>query len=209
MKALNKFPHLPDYILILPDKDIIASINRFDFGVREMLEANMNWLIQNLARALLARRENLKKIRPGSTPKQLPSILWVKMFPRPHTSDQHFKAIWSLRSKFYQVLDETLSIEKYMTVFNINSLTENKYFDATGKLTVSGQYKFWHEIDEIIKKYVTESQTESMQIDTNRQAHSLNLRRDSNHHRFPNNSTSFRRHLHQKHQTHSQTYRHY
>ena len=65
-KALNKFSHLPEYILVLPDKDIIKSTNIYDFGVREILEANINWLIQNLARALLARQENLKKIQPGA-----------------------------------------------------------------------------------------------------------------------------------------------
>ena len=58
VKALNKFPHLPEYILVLPDKDIIKSTNIYDFGMREILEANINWLIRNLARALLARQEN-------------------------------------------------------------------------------------------------------------------------------------------------------
>ena len=141
--------------MVIPDKDIIESSNIYDYGMCEMLEANMNWLIRNLARALLARRENLKKAKPGAAPKQLPPIIWVKMLSRPHSSDQHYKAIWTQRSKFNQVIDQVLGIEHYMSHVSVNSLTDVKYFDASGKLTVTGQYKFWRELDDIFKNYIT------------------------------------------------------
>ena len=128
------------------------------------------------------------------------------MFTRPHTTDPQYKAIWALKSKFNQALISALSIEKYMSLFSIDSLTENKYFDATGKLTVSGQYKFWCEIDDILKRYVTTSSTSHsryvtatstpMQDRNRRQSSSMN---DNHHSRdrynFPHTPFVHRRQL--------------
>ena len=100
VKALNSSPYLPDAIVMIVDKDIIESINRFDYGIRDIIELNIHWLIKQMARAIIGCRESLKKIRPGVAPVELPRIVWLLMLARPFTSDQYFRNIWSQRAKF-------------------------------------------------------------------------------------------------------------
>ena len=38
-----------------------------------------------------------------------------------------------------------------MKFLSLPGLTENKYFDISGRLTVSGQYKFWRVLDSMLQ----------------------------------------------------------
>ena len=93
VEALNKYPHLPKYILVLPDKDVIKSINNWDYGTTTIIEKNLNWLIKQMAKAILSRRDDLHCKRPGSAPVDLPLIIWIPMITRPYTSNQELKRL--------------------------------------------------------------------------------------------------------------------
>ena len=47
--ALNEYPHMPHYIVIVPYKDICTSINDFlskiDCGAKEVISDNVYWLL--------------------------------------------------------------------------------------------------------------------------------------------------------------------
>ena len=161
VQALNAYQHLPDYIIIIPDKDIIESIHRYDFGTRALIESNINWLIKNVAHAIMDRREQLKKLRPGAAPKSLPPIYWIKMLQRPITDLPQYKAIWTQRSKFNSALDTILTLEKYMAIFAHQQMDDRCYFDICGKLTTSGEFSYWCELDSLLKDYFTKKSSTS------------------------------------------------
>ena len=150
VSLMNQEGHLPQYIIIIPDKDIISSINYFDFGIRDLIEKNLNWLIRIIFRTVLSRREALKKTRPGAAPASLPTIIWVNMLTRPLTTNPDLKRLWSQCHKFNSTLDNILTIEKYMKIINLPNFTEHRYFDILGKLTMSGEYHFWRALDDMM-----------------------------------------------------------
>ena len=58
---LNIYAKMPKYIIVIPDKDIVESLQLYDFGTRALIDRNIQWLIKKLAQALLNRREQLQK----------------------------------------------------------------------------------------------------------------------------------------------------
>ena len=61
IKALNNIEHLPQYVLLLPDKDITTDVAKLKFscGGADSLEANINWLLKHIAKVLLTRHDDL------------------------------------------------------------------------------------------------------------------------------------------------------
>ena len=58
IKGLNAAAYLPKYILFVPDLDIITSANFYAFGNGIVLEAAVHWMVKEIKRLLMARREN-------------------------------------------------------------------------------------------------------------------------------------------------------
>ena len=152
VKALNMHEHLPKYIIITPNKDIVEDIRNlhFDCGLGDSIEENINWLLKNVAKALLARRNDLKRKRIGSAPLELPRVFWVKMMARPHTTNMELAKTWKLRKKFNEILFAVLSIEKYMDLIPMDKVNEYSHFDQFGNLTSTGQLKFWRALNDHI-----------------------------------------------------------
>ena len=55
VQALNENEHLPKFIIVIPDKNIIEQLNCFDCGINEMIEDNLSWLFKNISQILLSR----------------------------------------------------------------------------------------------------------------------------------------------------------
>ena len=153
IKALNTHDHLPRYVVVIPDLDIVQSVNdqHFDCGAVDMIEDNINWLLKQIARILLARCDQLRNKKAGVVPDELPRVLWVKMLARPHTNDATLKKIWQLRRKFNSILTSILAVENYMHLISLESVNEYIHFDQFGQLTNTGQGQWWHELNDKIK----------------------------------------------------------
>ena len=79
-EELNEYPHLPKYILIIPDKDIVSDTKVFDYGISSTFEELVEWLLTNIAEDLEKRKKNLHKTRPGAlTQASEPCLVWVQM----------------------------------------------------------------------------------------------------------------------------------
>ena len=52
----NQHPHLPKYLLIIPDKDLITAADIYDYGVTKTLEDILKWLLVNIASAIDKRK---------------------------------------------------------------------------------------------------------------------------------------------------------
>ena len=61
VEALNESTYMPKYIIIVPDKDLaVNAIEHSYFGHTEMMEESVNWLIGQIAKLLLTRRNDLR-----------------------------------------------------------------------------------------------------------------------------------------------------
>ena len=60
--ALNEYPHLPKYIIVIPDKDILQLIEQevdIDNGIKKAIFDNLCWLMLQFGRNLVARCDDL------------------------------------------------------------------------------------------------------------------------------------------------------
>ena len=57
---IKNWPHLPKYILVFPDKDIISELKNEEFGVKKFIKTELQWIITQFNRQLESRHEVLK-----------------------------------------------------------------------------------------------------------------------------------------------------
>ena len=95
----NKKQPLPKYIIVMPNKDILASLNVWNYGVKAAIQCNMFWLLKEITKALLHRRDTQKSRRPGAVSKDPTRIIWVKMLTRLIIDDDQLKKSFFLKEK--------------------------------------------------------------------------------------------------------------
>ena len=152
VEVLNQKIFLPKYVLVVPDIDILKSLNAWGPGAREKIEIHLNWLIDEIVKLLIARREDLKDKHPGAVTADLTRVVWVTMLTRPFTEDQELKKIWALKKLFNDVLQKLLLAEKYMHIVVPQNMEEKRYFDKQGNLSSSGANTYWIEINKSVKE---------------------------------------------------------
>ena len=154
VKGLNEVPHLPKYLLVIPDMDILEDITKYhNFGFKQIIKHELKWLIPQLNHYLATRRENLKSTRIGSVSSEPTRIIWVKMLARPLSSNNELIKILKLRRKFNETLEDLLAHEKYTHIMSIVELSEEKYFTYSGHLTELGKTNFWCELIATLKRF--------------------------------------------------------
>ena len=159
IKALNKHEHLPRYVFVMPDKDIIASINNYDYGSRLLIERSIDWLLKQIAKALITRCKDLHKVRKGAALVNLPRVYWIKMLPRPYTTSIELKQILTQRHKFNSGIDSRISIENLMDSIKIYDFDSHSFFDQFGMLTSTGQYHYWRKLDDVFHSILQDNNT--------------------------------------------------
>ena len=109
IETLNENTYLPKYVIVIPDKDVIESQSKRDFGAKNAIEEHLSWLVKQVSKSLLTRHEDLKNRNPGTVTAELTRVIWVKMLTRPITEDTVLKKVWKLRPKFNSALDAIMS----------------------------------------------------------------------------------------------------
>ena len=176
--ALNDTHHLPKYIVVIPDMDILSTIDYYDHGVKELIEDNVRWLLKNMAKAVLRRYEDLHTKRPGSF-LELPKFIWLKMLARPITDIIELKHVWSLKSKFNRVLDNFTSIEKYMDTMLLDNMEELAYFNQYGNLTGTGKNQFWIRLNTQFRKLDKDKVEDTITLNVVKTEVAVNATRES------------------------------
>ena len=147
VSGLNEFDHLPKHVMVIPDKDLIESISLCDYGIAEILEDNLKWLLININRQIELRQIDLRNKRIGALGSTSePRLIWVTMLCRPENS--HNKDVFSLARKFNQILEEVIAGDKRSHILKVHVDTHVGNDDRIGNLTTNGEYHFWRAIDE-------------------------------------------------------------
>ena len=156
-KGLNdqtRPPHLPRYVIIVIDSDLISSLRVFDYGISRAMEDRLKWLVVNLNEMVEDRRKDLLKKRLGAVSTSTePRFVWIQMIRRPEHSLN--KKIYSLTTKFNNILEETIAGDKRSHILKIHIEANESNFDRFGQITNSGLYTYWRIIDETMKDFDT------------------------------------------------------
>ena len=149
--AMNANHHLPQYILIMPDCDIIKSIDIYDYGTRQAFSEDLSWLLRKVSRYLLLRWEDLKNKNPGAVAMAPTKVIWCKMLSRPISDDREYSKIWKCKTKFNNELENILQLEEFMHLIEIPNMEEVLYFSANGELSHRGQTEFWRNLNSEVR----------------------------------------------------------
>ena len=151
IEGLNARQHLPKYILIIPDEDIVAHFDRYDYGIGDDIEEATYWIIRNLRRLLESRKKDIREKRPGTIMSQAePRIIWIEMIIRPPNAG--IKEVYSLTSKFNKKLYSLVQHDEHSHLMKIQTVNEFQHFDNFGHLIPAGKRKFWNKVVLQMKK---------------------------------------------------------
>ena len=152
--ALNKRDCLPRLLVVVLDKEIIETLNFFDFGATRELAALVNWLTRQIDITIWHKRLQITEKKPGAVNINDPLIIFTTMIRRPITFPQGSKAesICSLRRKFNEILNEAVA-RQGNNILTVKSCDAPEHFDRSGKLSTLGRKTYWEEIDYLIERF--------------------------------------------------------
>ena len=152
IKKLNEVKHLPRYIVIIFDKELIVDGQIFNFGARETYEYALRWFVNNVACMIDTRKDDIRKKRPGAlSPGSEPRFIWVEALSRPEVLLA--KCVYSLICKFNAALEEVVAEERHSHVLKVEVQINNSNFDRLGSLTPIGQIEYWNSLDSQLKDF--------------------------------------------------------
>ena len=154
VEGLNSRPRLPRLIIVVPDSDIIADINEYEFGTPREIRLNLRWLIRQIDMVIRRRKLEILEKKPGAVYDSDPKIIYVKMVKRSKFYPQSSKIakICTMRAKFNNELNEVVAEENHH-ILGIESCESEDCFDAFGKLTTKGKFLYWKEMCELIERF--------------------------------------------------------
>ena len=154
VEALNENHHLPQYVIVIPDKDMIQRFLKKDFHKSVTMGASINFIMSKLDMYTDCRRMDLADKRAGATlPEEFPYFIWIRMLKRPFIEGEDASKIYSLRPKFNSIMEDQLlnSKNKAHRIMSIEVRLDE--FDRQGNLTSIGKNNFWREVDHAMAKF--------------------------------------------------------
>ena len=144
--------HLPRYLIIAIDDELIEDTNIFDYSAQEVLEDALKWLLINVNEAIEDRKTDLLKKKPGAvSSKAEPRLIWVTMLRRLlNTSRGH---IYSLMRKFNSTLEDVISRDSKSHILKIHIEGNQQNYEESGKITPYGHIHFWRAIDAEMEEF--------------------------------------------------------
>ena len=113
IKALNQEHHLPKYILMLPDRDILLALNKNNINVALVMGSTLHYLIKQTDMCIERCRQDLQDKQPRALHPFDTKIIRVRMLKRRTTSDASIpddltpiQEAANLRGKFNSILEE-------------------------------------------------------------------------------------------------------
>ena len=153
-EALNENDRLPKYIVMMPDKDIIADLNDFEFGATKNIANLTNWLMRQCEIMVHRKKLQIMEKKPGAVIDNHPTFIYVNMIRRLERYPRNSKMadICKMRSKFNQILNEGARKQEHK-IINLRSCYTIDDFDRWGNLTPKAITAIWHEIDNLMDRY--------------------------------------------------------
>ena len=151
VKALNNSKKLPRVIIILPESNLADYLSRNkNFDLKVLATKAINWIMNQMSRAVQSKEENLKSRCPGNVISTEPKFIWVEMFNR--ITD--YTKLSSLRFKYNEALQEQISKRTKHYIMDIDeAMADESFYDLTNHLNGQGVVHFWKEVDAQLKLF--------------------------------------------------------
>ena len=150
IRGLNEKVKLPRIILFIPDADLLKHFDHFTFGITLISGKCTNWMLNNIERALDARKDEIRRRRPGALSPSEPKCIWIKMINRVNGQSE----LLSMRTKFNNVLEEQLANRHHHYIIDINEvMAKSSNFTPNNFLSAIGKEVYWREVDKIIELF--------------------------------------------------------
>ena len=104
-EAMNQNIHLPRFVIVVPDWDILKYINHVGYGLSMMTDKSLNFIITAMECLIAACKDELRRRRLGAIAPNEPKIIWINMTDHHEVRDKTL----AVRNKFNKVLEEILS----------------------------------------------------------------------------------------------------
>ena len=151
--GINEANHLPKYILILLDKDLIEFIQFGGFGYKIIFEKTIDWLSREIENAIATRKEDLKLVRAGAFEPGEPQIIWVKMLVRPFIKATNRGYIFAQCHTFNGIMQNTILHFLHTHILDTEMPCDRDFFDLAGNLSSIGKQQFWKEVNYWMRQF--------------------------------------------------------
>ena len=148
-EAFSQKWHLPKYILVLLDEDVLKMINMEEQGLTKQIDRCVNWIARQIDTAIEDRTNKLKNTKPGALYEQ-PTIIWVEMLERAYIA---YSFPMKNRNKFNKVLNDIALKQANARVIAVEDNLEFHHFNSHGSLTYQGECRYWRHIDSLIQAF--------------------------------------------------------
>ena len=153
IEGLNNRPRLPKYVVMVPDRDLIAATNYYGFGVSLVFKETLTWVIKQMDANIQRRKTQLFDKKPGALFIESLKFIWIKMIKQPYNGMQRFDQIMALRNRFNNTLEEVLAANTTSKHFILSIKAEEEDFYWMGELTDDGKLNFWKEVDACLRRF--------------------------------------------------------
>ena len=154
IKALNDTNKIPRIVLIIPEDDLLTYLfkQNEEFGIGTITFKVLNWISTQMTRATDAKKDDLKRVKPGAVIPTEPKFIWVKMLNRVNARSD----LLALRSKFNEVLEEVLyKKDQHYIIDIVTAMADSSFYDKNNYINGEGLKRFWIEIDKLIENFDT------------------------------------------------------
>ena len=187
MNEMKKEDLLPRMIIIVPDGDIIHLINHYEYGVSTIIGRCLDWLINQIDRAIRAKKSALRIKRPGSVSPFEPKIVWIKMLCHPGRNP-----ILNLREKFNNIMEQCLNENRAGYIMEPSQeILQRNLFDRGNNITHDGRVIYWRHVNKILKDF----DLQDLPLEPNPTAQEGHRRHSDHHvirhHHFNDNETHY------------------
>ena len=143
--------HLPRYILIILDKDLLENITVLDFGISKTIEDIIKQFLINFNQAIEVRKDDItgKWLGVLLTLSE-PRLIWVQMVKHPFVPNSK---VFALAKKFNTILEETIAGDCRSHILKPHVVLDDNNFDRNGNLSPEGLVTYWKIIDATMKDF--------------------------------------------------------
>ena len=152
---MNQEHHLPQFMLILIDKDIIEDIDVFALDAVQAIRGEVDWLVHQISILIKRKRASLLEKRPGAVYGNDPTVIYICMIRRIDLTLRRGSKkdeVFALWAKFNDALNNAVA-RADQRIMTINSCNSTAHFTHLGELSDKGKEVLWSEIDHLLEKF--------------------------------------------------------
>ena len=132
------------------DTELIQHIDHYDTGFRVLAGSLIDWIANNLTRAIEFRKTDLIPIRPGAVTMGEPWVIWTKFM----THSRGYNPFLSVKTKYNDTMDEILAEKNNHYVMDFGQVMhDNAFYTPRSVLTEAGRIQFLSELNQIVKDF--------------------------------------------------------